>query len=224
VRAVPFSLLATSSQVVETGMSMNRQVDSQGQHLKSFAVMHDVTRRNQLLRRRDQMLEALGKSNQELVNLTGVIANDLEALLPRCVESLRAKIHACQVACIVEGDLSVVTIGASQLERMIHNLIDNAMRYRVQDRVPAIHLTVTREGALVEISVTDNGQGFDEANSEALFESFKRDARADRLQEKGVGLAICRRIITQAGGTIRATSGADVGSRFISQFTDHTMA
>jgi PAS domain S-box-containing protein len=83
VQAVPYSLLAKSGQVVETEMSVNRQVDSQGQHLKSFAVMHDVTRRNQLFRRRDQMREALEKSNQELVNLTGVMANDLEAALQR---------------------------------------------------------------------------------------------------------------------------------------------
>jgi len=153
----------------------------------------------------------------------GLHVVDLAVMLPRCVESLRAKIDACQAACVAEDALSVVIIGTSQLERVIHNLIDNAMRYRVQDRVPAMHLIVTRDGALVEISVTDNGQGVDETNSEALFESFTRDARADRLQEKGVGLAICRRIMTQAGGTIRATPGADVGSRFTLPFTDHSM-
>jgi signal transduction histidine kinase len=139
--------------------------------------MHDVTRRNQLFRRRDKMLEALGKSNQALVNLTGVIANDLgvplqrvdqllsaiepaiqdsdptvtnsvnmagqsiqqmqglvAGMLPRCVERLRANIDACQAACMVEGDLSVVTMGTSQLERVIRNLIDNAPRYRVRSR------------------------------------------------------------------------------------------
>jgi len=58
--------------------------------------MHDVTRRNQLFRRRDQMREALGKSNQELVDLTGVIANDLEAPLQRFDQLLSAIESAIQ--------------------------------------------------------------------------------------------------------------------------------
>jgi signal transduction histidine kinase len=120
VQALPYHLLTKSSQVVETEMSVNRQLDSQGQHLKSLAVMHDVTRRNQLFRRRDQMLEALGKSNQELVDLTGVIANDLEASLQRFDQLLSAIEPAIQ-----DSDPAVTNYVnmASQSIQQMHGLV-----------------------------------------------------------------------------------------------------
>jgi len=77
VRAAPYDFLSKSGAVIETEMSVDRMMDGQGQHLKSIAVMHDVTDRNQSMRRRDKMLNALEASNQELVTLTSVIAGDL---------------------------------------------------------------------------------------------------------------------------------------------------
>ena len=120
VQTVPYHLLTKSGQVVETEMSVNRQFDSQGQHLKSLAVMHDVTRRNQLFRRRDQMREALKKSNQELVALTGVMANDLDAPLQRFDKLLSAIEPAVQ-----DSDTAVtnyVNMAGQSIQQM-HGLV-----------------------------------------------------------------------------------------------------
>jgi len=153
---------------------------------------------------------------------TGLHVVDLAVLVKHCVEGLRSKIEECQAAVIVEGDLSVVTIRSPQLDLVIHHLLDNAMRYRSPSRVLAIHLVCKRVGGQVEISVTDNGLGFDQKNCELIFESFKRDVRSDRLEKRGVGLAICRRIMAQADGAIHATSANGYGSTFILRFKDHS--
>ena len=65
------------------------------------------------------------------------------------------------------------------------------------------------------ISVQDNGIGFDESYMEQIFTLFKRLNDTNEYEGTGIGLAICKKIVEQHKGFIAATSKLNEGSTFI---------
>ena len=65
------------------------------------------------------------------------------------------------------------------------------------------------------ISVSDNGIGFDEKYAERIFAPFQRLNGRQAFEGAGMGLAICRRIVTLRGGTITASSHPGAGATFV---------
>ena len=98
----------------------------------------------------------------------------------------------------------VVEVAGNQdrLDRMLVNLIDNAVRYAKS----SVAVSVTRSGEWCELTVTDDGAGIDEADRERAFDRFARldDARSrcgDDVGGAGLGLAIVRATAQADGGT-----------------------
>jgi chemotaxis family two-component system sensor kinase Cph1 len=127
-------------------------------------------------------------------------------------------------ATIRSGALPVIMCDGVQMRQVMQNLISNALKYRHPDRVPEISVgAVVRQGTLVagspagpllELTVTDNGVGFDQRHSERIFEPFQRLHSAGDYEGSGIGLAICRKIIDRHGGTVTAASRPGEGSAF----------
>ena len=91
---------------------------------------------------------------------------------------------------------------AGRLERLMVNLVDNAVRYAKSSVV----VSARRDGAWAELSVTDDGPGIPEADRERVFGRFARldDARSRDGAEAGgagLGLAIVRATAQAYGGT-----------------------
>ena len=70
-------------------------------------------------------------------------------------------------------------------------------------------------GAALEVSVTDDGPGVPAADRERVFEPGRRLAPEREPAGLGVGLAICRAIVTAHGGSIRAEAAPGRGARFV---------
>ncbi len=68
---------------------------------------------------------------------------------------------------------------------------------------------------LCEISVQDNGIGFDEKYTEKIFAVFQRLHGRGEYEGTGVGLAVCRRILDRHHGTIVARSKPGAGATFV---------
>ena len=108
--------------------------------------------------------------------------------------------------CLVPGDWDA-------LDRLLVNLIDNAVRYAKS----GVTVTVGREGTEVALAVTDDGPGIPDADLERAFDRFARldDARSrdgDESGGAGLGLAIVRATAQAYGGTAHlepAAAGAD---------------
>jgi len=102
-----------------------------------------------------------------------------------------------------EPDGSVVVVGDwARLDRLLVNLVDNAMRYAKSSVV----VSVTRDGTWAELAVTDDGPGIPAASRERAFGRFARldDARSregDEAGGAGLGLAIVRATAQAYGGT-----------------------
>jgi signal transduction histidine kinase len=156
------------------------------------------------------------------------VLNDLEPVLAK---------KQIQVTNRISADLPLVNADATQLWRVFSNLITNALKHNP----PGISLTLdakvvepasqTREtshgqlspGSLLHstaqagwiwCSVQDNGVGIPAQQTQRLFELYSRGLRARYMPGLGLGLHLCKQIITAHGGQIGVTSIPGAGSTF----------
>ncbi|MEE2525653.1 PAS domain-containing protein [Hyphobacterium sp. HN65] len=99
------------------------------------------------------------------------------------------------------------------LGQILQNLISNAIKYR-SDRDPEIliHLSVNR--AQFELTVTDNGIGFDPKFADQVFEPFRRLHPRGEFDGAGIGLAIVRQAVDRQGGAVSVESQQGKGTMF----------
>ena len=103
------------------------------------------------------------------------------------------------------------------LEQVLANLIDNAIKYRKLDTPIEIDVAAEKSHGEWKIIVTDNGVGVDASFAPHVFDLFGRAKPHSHREGSGVGLALCKRIITLHGGAISMTEQRAAGSQF--QFT-----
>ena len=124
--------------------------------------------------------------------------------------------------------LPTIEADALQMRQLLQNLIGNALKYRRPDEPPVVKLsscyhnaagepagTEPPPGGICQITVEDNGIGFDEKYLDRIFNPFQRLHGRGQYEGSGIGLAICRRIVERHGGTITARSIPGQGSAFI---------
>jgi signal transduction histidine kinase len=123
------------------------------------------------------------------------------------------------------GELPAVMADASLLRIVMHNLLSNALKY---SRARALaRIAVEARGAdagSVEISVRDNGVGFDERFKEKLFGVFQRLHRDEEFEGTGIGLATARRIVHRHGHRIWASGEVGKGAVFTFTMTHAEVA
>jgi two-component system sensor histidine kinase KdpD len=102
----------------------------------------------------------------------------------------------------VEVDDAVVMADSGLLERVLANLIDNALRYAPDSPV---RVTAGRVGDRVLIAVVDEGPGIPRDAEEQLFAPFQRLGDHDNSIGVGLGLSVARGFVEAMGGTISAT-------------------
>jgi light-regulated signal transduction histidine kinase (bacteriophytochrome) len=112
------------------------------------------------------------------------------------------------------GEIPAIEADEAQMLRLFQNLLGNALKYRGEE-APRIRIHATRNGEWYELTVEDNGIGFDQQYAERIFKPFQRLHHRDEYEGAGMGLAICRKIAQWHGGSIRAESESGKGSRFV---------
>lgn len=112
-------------------------------------------------------------------------------------------------------ELPVVMADASLLRIVLHNLLSNALKYSRAQPVARIAVEARAGGRnTVEITVRDNGVGFDDRFKDKLFGVFQRLHRDDEFEGTGIGLATARRIMHRHGHRIWAASELGKGAAF----------
>jgi PAS domain S-box-containing protein len=107
--------------------------------------------------------------------------------------------------------LPVVSGICFQLKQVMFNLIENAAKYKHPDRDGRIEIA-WEEGC--PITVRDNGIGFDPVFSKKIFDIFKRLPGTGSIKGSGIGLSICKKIVQNHGGTIKAEGRSGEGATF----------
>ncbi|WP_083763506.1 ATP-binding protein [Paramagnetospirillum magneticum] len=114
---------------------------------------------------------------------------------------------------IVVGDLPEVMGDSVQIMQVFQNLIGNAIKFRHANRPSLITIDSEKQDGNWRISVSDNGIGIADTTQD-IFEIFRRLHSGNQYPGSGVGLAICKRIVTRHGGRIWVESGIGSGATF----------
>jgi signal transduction histidine kinase len=125
------------------------------------------------------------------------------------------------------GELPTIEAEPVQMRQLLQNLVGNALKFH-RPGVPPVVVIAGRvlpagaagddgpaRSALCELTVADNGIGFDQVYVDRIFELFQRLHNRHDYEGTGMGLAICRKIVERHRGSISAASVPDQGARFI---------
>jgi two-component system sensor histidine kinase KdpD len=111
----------------------------------------------------------------------------------------------------VVGEPPLVEVDPVQIQRVLANLMENAIKYSPPDARVLVRITATRKEAIVR--VVDQGPGLPESELERVFEPFYRHA-SDQQAGAGLGLAIARGFAAANGGRVWAESRPQQGATF----------
>jgi len=141
----------------------------------------------------------------------------LEPIISRVIQDMRplAREAGLDLRMEIPGELPDVRADASRVEQVLHNLVDNALKYTPTGGSVTVTTGTSGDGVVVEVH--DTGIGIPAGEESSIFEPFYRatDHHSDlRVEGSGLGLTICRRIMGALGGRLSVTSVPGKGSTF----------
>jgi two-component system sensor histidine kinase KdpD len=175
--------------------------------LRSADVAWTAQDQQELLAHADDALDRLTALVTNLLDLSRLQA-DVLSVAPRAVgiddvvsRALDHTTHGERIELDVPETLPAVLADPGLLERVIANLVENAMRYSPAEQ--AIRVAASTHGDVVELRVIDNGPGIAPGERETVFAPFqRRDDHATNSAGVGLGLAIARGFVEAMHGTI----------------------
>jgi signal transduction histidine kinase len=112
------------------------------------------------------------------------------------------------------GALPAVEADALQMRQLLQNLLGNALKFRRVGVTPQITVRARVADGVAELTVADNGLGFDAQFATRIFRAFERLHGASAYPGTGIGLALCRKIVERHHGTITADGREGDGATF----------
>lgn len=197
-----------------------------GMHM-AFALLQErlkfppEARETDLVRTVDEEMHRLVRLINDLLNFSRYQSGlqklelafcDIGELLQQSKERFHPQADERQIGLVVEvhDDLPQVRVDRLQIERVLDNLIGNALRHSQGDS--QIRLQARRQDGRVLFSVTDEGEGIAYSQQARIFEPFVQVGR--RKGGAGLGLALCKEIILLHGGRIGVNSKPGEGTQF----------
>jgi Na+/proline symporter/nitrogen-specific signal transduction histidine kinase len=176
---------------------------SEDEKIKYSSIIHDEALR--LTRLLDDLLD-LSVLESGRVNLN-LQSGSLKGILDHAVSSALTGAGTSKVQVVRDSQQEEVMLNTDldRLSQVFINLIGNAQKY-CDASVPKLRIEVgSGTGALV-VDFIDNGSGIPKAEQAVIFEKFSRTGE-QRVKGAGLGLAICREIMTRLGGTVEYLPG-----------------
>jgi len=198
----PLRMVASYTQLLSR--RYKGKLDSDADEFIAFAV--DGAGRMQRL---IQDLLAYSRVGTQGSNLLDISSEDA---LQQALLNLRGAIKESG-ALVTHDPLPTVLADEMQLTQLFQNLVGNAVKYQGAG-VPKVHITAGSTGKKWIFSVQDNGLGIEPQYFERIFGMFQRLHKREEFAGTGIGLAICKKIVEQHGGSISVESQPGQGSTF----------
>ncbi|MDP3198214.1 MAG: PAS domain-containing protein [Algoriphagus sp.] len=116
---------------------------------------------------------------------------------------------------VILGDLPDITGIRTPIQILFQNLIGNSLKYKNSDTIPVIKISGKVKKDFLEFCIEDNGIGIEADYLDHVFGILNRLHPKEKYPGTGMGLATCRKIVTQHGGIIWAESEIGIGSKFL---------
>jgi len=147
---------------------------------------------------------------------------DLNEVVAGVLSDLQIRLEEVGGTVKYEG-LHSIEADATQMRQLLQNLIGNALKFQRPNIAPIVTVsTKFIEGDfmsgvpdMVELSIADNGIGFDNRYKDQIFTIFQRLHGRNEYEGTGIGLATCRKIVERHGGVIDANGVEGEGATFI---------
>ncbi len=174
------------------------------------------------LHRMRRSAERMEKLIQDLLALAQVTTKakphekiDLAVTAQEVISDLEAMVTQLG-AHIKVGFLPQLNGDPLQMRQLLQNLIANALKFHKKEEPPRVIICGRYlNNGFCEITVEDNGIGFEEQYLDKILKPFQRLHSWSEYEGSGIGLTICDKIVLRHGGTISAKSSLGKGSRFI---------
>ena len=145
---------------------------------------------------------------------------DANAIIQNVVDTFKIKVEKFggSITSKLSATDSLVEIDQMHFTNIMHNLLDNAVKYRDDDRPPKLSITTSNPNEkTLQIKISDNGIGIKKDDLKRIFEKFYRVPTGNRHDVKGfgLGLAYVKKMVEMFKGTISVESEYGKGSIFI---------
>jgi signal transduction histidine kinase len=172
------------------------------------------------------LIEALLSYSNANKSAIRFLRTDLNELLAEVQDNFREKLLE-RNGRIESSTLPILNVIQLQFLQLFTNIIGNAIKYAKKDVPLLIKITTKKitveegeedatipKGKYYEISIADNGIGFEQEYAHKIFELFQRLHGRTEYTGTGIGLAICKKIMNNHNGFITASGTVGVGAVF----------
>jgi len=178
--------------------------------------------RRELLQSAQEEAQRLHRLVSNLLDITRLEAGSLElhtewTPLEEVVGSalnrreLATEVHRVRVS--LPADLPLVAMDGVLMEQLLLNLLDNALKYSPPGS--PVDIKAWAAGKSLTLSISDQGPGIPSGEEERIFEKLARGQAASNRPGAGLGLAICKGIVTAHHGRIQAVNHPQGGAQFL---------
>ena len=137
---------------------------------------------------------------------------DIGMLTSKVIDKLKGQGGKQKFEVGMPANLPLVTVDPLRVERILHNLLENAVKYSPEGS--AISVTAQKDGIFLITSVKDRGTGISQKDQKDLFQMFSRFGKPAATSGTGLGLVVCQRLLEAHGGWIKVDSAPGQGSTF----------
>lgn len=191
-----------SGSLDEQGLDYVERIADTGKRLRGFL---DAQVQFSVLENPEQQF-----SHVDLWEVVSDVLEDLEVLIDETGARITCK------------DLPKLSAEKFQMRQLFYNLVENALQFRADNVRPEIWIEGgSPDSGWLKITVRDNGIGFDNKYCERIFAPYQRLQRRSGISGSGMGLALCRRIVTHHRGEIEARGEPGQGSLFTIHLPEH---
>ncbi len=139
---------------------------------------------------------------------------DAGMIVNEALANLKMAIEEAQGVVLVGAELPSVKGDRIQLRQVFQNLISNALKFHREGVMPEVSITAGFENDSPVFTIKDNGMGIAPQHQARLFQIFQRQNPPNKYPGRGIGLAICKRIVERHGGRIWVESEPGNGAAF----------
>ncbi|PJZ70549.1 hypothetical protein CH373_05640 [Leptospira perolatii] len=182
--------------------------DLKQEALEFIGITIDAVKRLQMLI--DSLLHysRLGNRKEEWapVNINQVL-KDLCTDLSTSIETEKAKIE-------IEEPMPIVVGEAVQIGQLFQNLIANSIKFHKKEVPPYVRITWEKKKSMIQFCISDNGIGMEKKYFNKIFLIFQKLHNRSEYPGAGIGLSICKKIVSNHGGKIWVESSIGNGTEF----------